>query len=474
MKLSLPFFIIIASAQGFAPGEFGYRSSKSGAVSSAKIVPKTYPFTTTKMPHFSSSSSSSSSTQLMYGNDPPRDQSSEQKLKSGFWNALSHTEEWMSNTLKSSANNPLVRNEVSYECEMNPGILSCITGIFRRYREARQLGQRYERIQKEMAAEDPFYEIEPLRRTQVMILPFCEYFDTFETFEEVIQAILSARQIALDLITDVAVEKLERESSGLMKEKDWDVKVSGASLHPDYSYATAEEVKRMEGDGDMTEKQKQMLEKKNRARRSPYPTLIVEVKAEPALTKKTIRFEGDGMDDIVKKLESIYAMSAALHKKSESTQEDIFYNAIGAIDGIEEFVTVDIAGNVEEWIKKNDKRFDPNLSSFTSSNLRHADSAYEFVFTNIAMHKFDPVFSKSKSRKQIEYKPGARSYFILPKFVTSSATSFEKFADGIRGIVRSVAGLEERIAVSVMHPEHVEAKNRSPAPVLVMQWYDEK
>ncbi len=69
---------------------------------------------------------------------------------------------------------------------------------------------------------DPYYEIEPLRRTQVMILPFCEYFDSFETFENVIQSVLEARMIAMDLITDVKVEKLERESAGLMKEKDKD------------------------------------------------------------------------------------------------------------------------------------------------------------------------------------------------------------------------------------------------------------
>ncbi len=151
------------------------------------------------------------------------------------------------------------------------------------------------------------------------------------------------------------------------------------------------------------------------------------------------------------------------------------------IDGIEEFVPVDMIGNVQEWVVKNDKKYDPNLSSFASSNLKHADSAYEFVFTNVAMHKFLPTdssdskltTSKSTPSKKIEYKPGARSYLILPKFVTSSATSFENFADGIRGIVKSVTGLGDKMVVSVMHPEHVEREKRSPAPVLVIQWYEE-
>ncbi len=150
MKLLSSFLIVIASCQssvqvqGFVPI---HNSGSASAVSSDKILKFTAPSHYTCSTINSSSTTTaiapttagvtnanvaSTSTRLFYGNDPPKDSKSEQKLKSGFWNALSHTEEWMSNTLKAAkTDNPLMRNEVSYECEMNQGILSCITGIFR-------------------------------------------------------------------------------------------------------------------------------------------------------------------------------------------------------------------------------------------------------------------------------------------------------------------------------------------------------
>lgn len=90
----------------------------------------------------------------------------------------------------------------------------------------------------------------------------------------------------------------------------------------------------MKDSSDNNDRQKKILEQeqKNRARQSPYPTLIIEVKATPQPVTKPIRFEGDdSMTDIVNKLESIYAKSAALHKKSETNKEDIFYHAIGMV-----------------------------------------------------------------------------------------------------------------------------------------------
>ena len=57
---------------------------------------------------------------------------------------------------------------------------------------------------------DPKHKPEVLKRTQVMILPFCEYFDSFESYEDVIKAINCARKNALDLVTDVAIENAER------------------------------------------------------------------------------------------------------------------------------------------------------------------------------------------------------------------------------------------------------------------------
>lgn len=61
-----------------------------------------------------------------------------------------------------------------------------------------------------------------MRRTQVVILPFCDIFDRFTSYDRVTQAITNARAIALHLITDLAVENLEKESAGLKKDNDWE------------------------------------------------------------------------------------------------------------------------------------------------------------------------------------------------------------------------------------------------------------
>lgn len=68
--------------------------------------------------------------------------------------------------------------------------------------------------------QDPRYEPSVLKRTKVMIMPFCHYFDSFDAFEGVIQAINAARSNALTLITDLTVEKLEK-SGGIALENEW-------------------------------------------------------------------------------------------------------------------------------------------------------------------------------------------------------------------------------------------------------------
>jgi len=82
-----------------------------------------------------------------------------------------------------------------------------------------------------------------------------------------------------------------------------------------------------------------VIERKNRARQSPYPTVIIEVKAEPmpdGISAHEIRnvnhLQGVGaLSDDKKKLESIFALSAAIHKRSANENEDVFYDAIGRV-----------------------------------------------------------------------------------------------------------------------------------------------
>lgn len=308
---------------------------------------------------------------------------------------------------------------------------------------------------------------------------------------EIIDAIVShekkSKRKCLDLVTDLAVENLEKESCGLMKERDWKIMINGASLHPEYAmskdiqeqlkFEMKSSMKGNNGDAEAREG----IERRNRARQSPYPTFIIEVKASSPSKRDDIplcmpTFEGESLDNVIQKLESIYSMSAALHTKSGSNKDDIFYNAIGMINGIEEIIpTNSVCAGVQDWVMKNDEKYLSNLSTFASTNLQHTDSAFEFVFTNLSMHKYDPDDPESSSQitgQKMSFKPSLRSYLIMPKFVTSSATSFETFADCIKSIILSIDGLNDRVSISILHPEHIDRAKRSPAPVIILQWYE--
>lgn len=209
-----------------------------------------------------------------------------------------------------------------------------------------------------------------------MILPFCEYFDKFEAFEGVIEAINRARTNALNLVTDIAVEKAEKKGAGLLdQEWRWDIikscgncivagqqsfhdsydlcnhcstvstpysaAINGAFLHPEYQ--TPQSIlDELEKQGAMNAEKQNQMDRKNRARQSPYPTLIIEVKSEPQAkdsidddqTVDKVEIVG-ASSDAVKQLESIYAKSAVLHKRTDQGEEDIFYNSIGYVSPID-------------------------------------------------------------------------------------------------------------------------------------------
>ena len=78
---------------------------------------------------------------------------------------------------------------------------------------------------------------------------------------------------------------------------------------------------------------------------------------------------------------------------------------------------------------------------------------------------------KSKVKEVV---PGKRSYLVLPNFLTASATSFERFAMEVSAIADTIPGLSDELALSTLHPETVEKEWRSPHPILIIQWYDEK
>jgi len=108
--------------------------------------------------------------------------------------------------------------------------------------------------------------------------------------------------------------------------------VTEASLHPNYN-TEKEILDQMEADGQLDDESRKMLEGINRARQSPYPTLIVEVKGLPkpdVIGQKDMPADQDNMignlDDDLKKLENIFAMSFAMHKRAGNANVGSLYN----------------------------------------------------------------------------------------------------------------------------------------------------
>ena len=114
----------------------------------------------------------------------------------------------------------------------------------------------------------------------------------------------------------------------------------------------------------------------------------------------------------------------------------------------------------QNWVLANDHEFDEHTSTFTDSNTRHVDAAYEFVFHTLAMLK-----AQASAPKR-----GTKSYIVLPNFLPTSATSFDRFAGQVSNIIRVMPGMTEKVIVSTFHPEHVERTTRSPVPICVITW----
>ena len=90
----------------------------------------------------------SASTELYY--DIQRDPSNE-----NVWSVLANTEKWISSTLSENkaGGTPLSRKEVSYVCETSTDVAMVLANIFRKLKEARELGETHAQEQEEMLDE---------------------------------------------------------------------------------------------------------------------------------------------------------------------------------------------------------------------------------------------------------------------------------------------------------------------------------
>ena len=406
------------------------------------------------------------------------DSTPDQPLNS--WSVLTRTEEWISQTLSDAHGNPYTRKEVSYVCENNAGSALILAGIFRRLKEARLLGEQHGESEEErrLGGDRNAYRPHTLRKTEVVVIPsntaFSESFPLFDAFME---AINRARRNARDYVTNDALDKNEDR---LMQDDDdddddepreWSVSVNCAHLHPKYGQLSSkQELQQMKKDEDEVDlNYKEYMERRQLARRSPYPTIVIEVRATPppdftrsppssaALLQQQEESNVVTAKDI-QKLEALFGKSAHMahpsNEVSPEQEEDAFYRAIG--ESMEQqFVTVKNPFVLsQEWIARHDPTV-RETAAFTESDTGDVDAAYEFVALNLAMMA----------------EPGAASaehYLVMPRFLSAAATSFEKFAQEFETIVAHLP--DASVHLSTFHPEHIDRERRSPFPILKMEW----
>lgn len=278
-------------------------------------------------------------------------------------------------------------------------------------------------------------------------------------------------------MTDVSLEKLDDRIIG-EAENDWSVSVNCAHLHPNFGKKTPEEtLKEMQkqdetGETEVDLNYEEYKEKRLLARQSPFPTIVIEVRAGPppdfgdAPPQAPEAKKGAAKDDDAKissadiqKLEALFGRSAHLdhptnEEDSEASFDDMFYDAIGG--RIQELSAVTPLNMAQQWVVENDPQASEK-TAFTESSTAHVDEAYEFTFTNIAM--------LCEANGAVE-----RQYLVMPHFLSSAATSFEKFTTEVEAMLGHLPDLKKKVAVSTFHPEHIDSTKRSPVPLFVLQW----
>ena len=255
-----------------------------------------------------------------------------------------------------------------------------------------------------------------------------------------------------------------------------------------------------EDEGEVDLNLQEYQKRKMIARRSPYPSVVLEVRATPPpdfskapppgpQIPTNVELDSDDdfdlgykdeevTSDFVNKLEALFSKSAHIKDEKSGDEEgkptkDKFYDSIGS--HIEEVSFVSPLMLAQNWIAENDPMFDVTACGFTSSDTKHVDEAYEFVFTNLAMQTSQFLNKPSfvtEAAAQAQAGAQKRLYIVMSNFLTSSATSFEKFANETTNIIQQLPAIKDRVELSCLHPEHIDASKRSPVPVFVMQWKD--
>ena len=331
------------------------------------------------------------------------------------------------------------------------------------------------------------YRPSTLRQTQVVVIPGNDIFrEKFSVFDDLIIAMNEARRCARDFVTEAHWERLDAQDDNDDEDEEWSVGVNCAHLHPLFAEHSSTTEQSIKGSKQQKQQQEEAVDmeyqeyQKRRllARQSPYPTVVIEVRANPSPdfnaaslpTPTTAAGKGDTSvtaADILK-LEHLFGRSAHMNHPTKHTtqkqEEEAFYSSIGG--SIQELSAVSPLTMAQNYMDSADPTI-PSTAAFTESNTELVDEAYEFIFSNIAMMA-ETVKQQSKSNFHVDQD--VRHYVVLPRFVTSAATSLEKFAQQCQSILKTIPDLTGRVEIQTYHPEHVHEAKRSPIPIVLLRW----
>lgn len=317
-----------------------------------------------------------------------------------------------------------------------------------------------------------------MRQTQVLVIPSSPEMKDWFAFDALVTAINQARRSARDYVTDVSLDKLDDRVYD-SDDKDWVVSVNCAHLHPQFGELTKEQElqKLKEEDGEEVDLNLQAYkERKVLARRSPFPSIVVEVRAMPPpvftpppqtgpVAPEPMVEEGEAPtanpdSDFVQALELLFSKSSLEQEKAN--KDGSFYDSIGS--HLKEISTVTPMSMAQAWIAQNDEFVQEKACALTMTDTPQVDEAYEFLFTNLAMQSTEFLSSSTSG------EPLKRQYMVLPNFCTSSATSMEKFATQAISIINTLPSLKDKVDIECFHPENIQADKRCPVPVIALQW----
>jgi hypothetical protein len=307
----------------------------------------------------------------------------------------------------------------------------------------------------------------------VVVIPSNPAFANFFIFDDLVNAINQARRDARDLVTYNYDDDEDDDDV-------WNIAINCAHMHPQYGERTIkqkiEDLKALDAAGGEVDVNLEAYKATRlAARRSPYPSIVIEVRATPstpdfgaaAATNPSLppaaaaaqSATGQVSWEDIQKLEALFGKSAAVDK-GQPNSEAAFWDQIGS--QIQEVSSVTPTRLAQEWIARNlkDNLEQATALCITESSTSHVDSAYQFVFANIAMMEEE----QTKQQNMVPH------FLVLSNFLSTAATSLEKFTFSISEILNTIPELRQRLELSTYHPEHIDPARRSPTPILSLSW----